>query len=1179
MAQYIPDPEYLGRRRFPDYKGYRKDLANRAETFREVMQNLLASNYPKDRSTNLAQLLRIYAREFARLNGSAEAISLDGVYAFSRVQYLHQILGERLFLADKIAPENYSNESYRRYLLAILSAYLQGSKVSVIENLASYFTGLDVKIRELYLEARQPNSTYGLTDTHKMVVDVFIEDILRAGYNINDLQKDLDFFINLVRPAHVLHDTRLIWTEQIDVNKIHDIIFGDTGGGCIPVYATDDMAQPSYYAQQIVVLPSATGATGRIKSIEHQDNIFYLDNGHLIVVEPEVNGTRIYDVNGHRIPLSGLNVLEWVRITALEIPGSFQFWWQPAGLITNWYDQFFPSIYKLPAFQENVKKVMDPHGRFPLQIKTTPTTICDRWVHDLLQPYYEDLRKNCNEGTERLVKTSNEFLPRMWAPRQAWTYPQSTIYDPELLGSSFVYTMLNMPLTDGSSQPASVDDVSVWYDSTYLNNVVTAVDASTGRVDLMDTSSFWDSSAGQYPHNGELLSFGYHYLLDGTNYDATNAHVFGLTRWQLQSPIVTGDGSGTLAGIADITLTVDGTTIADAVNYCRPLTGHVHIRDDSSFWTSSALGRLPQPIWDGTQWVGDIFEFQYYKGNSYRYPLIFDDLGRNFDSPGFVFDGSAAGQSIPVEDPRVIGYRYRTYLMHHSSLLNSPDTLTFNDYQKPVKRASIINREETLNHYNVVWSPEFLTDTSKVELSDAYLSNGLDPVLKLREGTPPFQKTFANKKGLAYHRKLTTIRDHRHPLLYADLLLKEFPEGESTPLSPICDNNTVKIGTRLGEDTIPAPKECSPCILFDTVDSSSVYVEIPGDYIGVPDLGIMNVHLRENLILREIEYTGLATYTYTVTTTPESITTSVFSLPASFPYDIGDQIVNFPSLPVMKNATTLADISDISVTIDGDAWPIIGLDPVNGVVQLAPFPTESKVEHQFVLSVEDAARRRITLPGNPITPDQVTLTIVHGGSQYYGTDFYVYGRYLTWWGTVLDGLLQAGDIIRVTYEVDPIVAATFVFTYKIKSSAYATLVDPYRSRVYDNGYVFSGLCPDGAKAFLQTRFSEYYTFLSDYSDGIKISYFNPITANVEDHIFSGPVFEMHESVLDEVGAPGSFPDALVRIRKTRNSNPLHALEEYSFINADLVRFRKKTFKELLPDRTFRTLKITEMMPV
>ena len=111
-------------------------------------------------------------------------------------------------------------------------------------------------------------------------------------------------------------------------------------------------------------------------------------------------------------------------------------------------------------------------------------------------------------------------------------------------------------------------------------------------------------------------------------------------------------------------------------------------------------------------------------------------------------------------------------------------------------------------------------------------------------------------------------------------------------------------------------------------------------------------------------------------------------------------------------------------------------------------------------------------------------------------------------------------------------------------------------------------------------FAEYYGFLSDYSDGIKIKYFNKSTYQVEEHVFSGPVFEMYDPNNDEYGSSDSFPDALVRVPNPIHSgNPFKSGKSYDFVGDTMARFKKKTFKELLPDRTFRTVNITEMVPM
>jgi len=1171
---YVPDPEFLGRKRFPDDKAFRKQLADRASNILGVLQNLLPSNYSKENVTNLGIWNRGLARESARLNLSVEAVNSDKDYLQTRIQYLQQILGERLFLSDKIAPASYNDESYRDYLISIKNAFLQGSRKAVIEALASHFTGMSVRLKELYLEAREPHSAVSVADTNKMIVEVLVDNALRAGYDIGKLESDLDFFVNLVRPAHVLYDTRLVWTEQIDVNKAANELFGDTGGGCVPLYTFGPLPMPYILAQQVFILPDGTGATGLIETVHTTALSFDLDNGTRVVAVPGISGTRIYDAEGHRTSFYTLLPGQYVRITYQVIEGEFQYYYRPSAVLTPFFEsQFYPSAYQSPVFQEFVKKEMDAHGRFPLQIKTTPTTICDRWVQDLLIPQYEDLRKNCMAGTDRSGTLVAELQAHSWYPRLSWPYVRTDVIDTGLLGNNYVLYLSPLPLTDGSSHAAGTADVSVRFDGTSVP--LTAVDASTGRVQITDSSTFWH----HYPTVGDVFSFGYHYLADGTNHSGSDDKIFGIQYWQMpNAPIVSSDG--TLAQTSDIALSVDGIQITNAVGSVRPLLGHVSIKDSTSFWQASELGRNPQ--------IGDSFRFTYRWGDKYQYSEILDDVERPMDywvgnSPyGVLFDVDSTADAInsPVAPSAVqeIGYRYRAYLLHHSSVLNSPQTLTLNDYQKPATRASIVNQEETLNHLNVLFSAEFLTDKSSVELNDRYLDNGLDPVVKLGPGTPPFQKTYGYQPKLVEERKLQDIRQHHHPLMYSDLLLKEFPVGENTALSSICDHGGTKIGVRF-RDEIPPLVECPPWILFDTIGMDTTTITIPGEYIGVPNLRIADRLLRHNFILRDLELTGLASYTYTVRTTDDSTNTTVFYMPHSFPYDIDTQVIDFPALPLMHDTTTYASVADVSVTVDGVSWPVVAVDPLSGRVELQAFPDVQRIETFVTLTQLDVDRACIILPGYPVEPRNITLTVVHGTAQYYNVDYFLNGRRLSWYATGLDGLLAAGDSLRITYDVTQLLNATFAFTYKIRSSVTMQVPDPGETRILDDGYVFGSTCKDGPNVDLAIRFNEYYSGLDDYSEGIKISFFNTSTAAVEQHVFSGPLFELWNTSEDQIGTPGSFPSSLVRLRGPAAGNPLRASTDYRFMEDKLVRYRKKMFKELLPDRTFRTIRITEMLPV
>ena len=1360
---YIPNPEELGRRRFPDDKPFRKQLYNNSINYLSQIQGLTPSNYPKDPSTNLSVFNRVHARELARLNLSANSINNDKQYTATRVKYLQEILGERLGLGTRIAPVGYNSESYRDYLVSIKDAYLKGSKLSVMEALASKFIGFEVIIKELYLQARNPASSLDVTSANKIVVQVLVDDLIQLGYNINTLKADLDFFIGLTRPAHVLYDSQLLWVEQIDVNKVHDILYGDLGGGCVPVYDYSVDNEPSLLALQVFVLPNATGATGLIDSIHHNDLIFYFDNSIRVITEPGMNGTQFYDVYGRRGNFDTLEIGQYVRMSYLIIPGDFQFWYYPSMILPTWQSMFYRDVYRLPLFQESVKKVMDAHGRFPLQIKSTPTTICDRWVQDVLVPMYEDLRGVCAGTNARDYKVT--LNSRMGSPNFSWPYSPADIYDSALLGSNYNFWMEHTPLTDGSSNPVTIYDVGVVFDGTAITDSLTTIDASSGRLSLTEYQPYWDSTVGRLPVPGDEFIFSYHYLQDGTNFDATSSKVFGISYWQMPvAPMIAGDGTTTLAGIDNVSVLVDGTTISNVITDLDALLGHVSLQTSGDFWRASELGRLPafsdttsstfvvngtgsktfyvetgkslfsgQSIYlsstdttssasmkgditsynsmtgqlvcnidttTGTgsynRWqitAGDVFEFDYFWGVKLQYGLLFDDPGRVLDGyfssqqtynmlmdgdsivnhpvilrqdttaqilvPGVadttsnpaspisyrwqlqapvvgsavvsidsvVISGAVAsldttsgilylqssdsfwnasvlghqpttantllisysyGQVIgdPVEDysislnsPEEIGYRYRMYQLHHSSVLNSPDTLLLNGYQKPALRASIINQQPAVNHFNKVWSAEFLNDTNPVpELSDDYLDNGLDPVVKLKPGTPTFQQTFSYQPGLIYQRKLQDIRENHRLLMYSDLLLKEFIEGDSDiPLSSICDGDNVGFKVRIGEE-IPLIEECEPWILFDSVKVNSIEMSIPGYYEGIPNLRVEDKLIRNNFILRERESTGVGDVTYSVTTSEFSDQTS-FQLPASFEYTYIDEVVNFPSLPIVNISGGYASISNISVTINGVSGTILSLDATTGLVTIQAPALQQRIEQEITITPEMEAAKEIYLHCNS-NQNTTTLTVIYGTSQYYSNDFIVYGPYLSWLGGPLDGLLSAGDKIRVSYLYDPLLNADVVFSYMIRNHQFINVVDRDWSRIMDDKYVFPGRCADIEDVRVGLNYDEYYGMLDDGSDGIKLSFFNHSTLQYEEHIFSGPVFETYDVSTDQIGAPENFYNALVRINNPLSiNNPLNYSADYGFMNDALVRFRKKTFKELLPNRTFRTMQITEMLPI
>ena len=158
MAQFYYDPERLGRKRLPDNKNYRADLQGRSDIILSALQDLVPSNYPKTQNSNFGIVYRSLSREFARMQQSMELINDDKVYEQTRIEYIQQILGERLFLNQTLTTSSYNDQAYREYLIAIKDAYLKGSSKSNIESVVKQLTKQQINLKELYLEARKPNT-------------------------------------------------------------------------------------------------------------------------------------------------------------------------------------------------------------------------------------------------------------------------------------------------------------------------------------------------------------------------------------------------------------------------------------------------------------------------------------------------------------------------------------------------------------------------------------------------------------------------------------------------------------------------------------------------------------------------------------------------------------------------------------------------------------------------------------------------------------------------------------------------------------------------------------------------------------------------------------------------------------------------------------------------------------
>jgi len=144
------------------------------------------------------------------------------------------------------------------------------------------------------------------------------------------------------------------------------------------------------------------------------------------------------------------------------------------------------------------------------------------------------------------------------------------------------------------------------------------------------------------------------------------------------------------------------------------------------------------------------------------------------------------------------------------------------------------------------------------------------------------------------------------------------------------------------------------------------------------------------------------------------------------PLDVSRQYLDMDGTPSDTSAVALNAITGTSqyygldFYVEGNKlkWDSTGLSAF-----MSPFGM--MVFDYFILTPADATRRSVTLSELPSNPEDVALNVVNGTAQDYGPDFIVVGDRLDWRGRGLEGLLTAGDEIRVIYFWDPWVTTLF----------------------------------------------------------------------------------------------------------------------------------------------------------
>jgi hypothetical protein len=331
--------------RFKSGIEYQKELLNLTRSIQQRMLRNLPSNYPKSPNTNLAEFFRAVAKEFARLQISSSDVNENKFHSATKAEYLFQILGDSLFLGERAINENLDDISYRNFLIKVRNAYFKGSRKDNIESAVSDILGLPVILKEVYLNLRTDDTAYTLKDTHRMFFDILMDEA-GSSTTVGLMLEDITFFIDLIKPAHVLYDTRLIWTDDF-LNK---------NSNCKPSYITQTMEYEVYgtsFIYRVTYLgdriykydqedPEETWTSGVISSIDSEAGTFYLADGTILVYN---SGTELYvrDEDGDRLVLPeifevGDEIKYYATKDSSESSDIIDDTWEYSGVIT----EFFP---------------------------------------------------------------------------------------------------------------------------------------------------------------------------------------------------------------------------------------------------------------------------------------------------------------------------------------------------------------------------------------------------------------------------------------------------------------------------------------------------------------------------------------------------------------------------------------------------------------------------------------------------------------------------------------------------------------------------------------------------------------------------------------------------------------------------------------------------------------------
>lgn len=268
----------LGELRFRAGAEFKKTVYSEGKKGVSYMLQRLPDNYSEANVTLLAHLFRTFSEEKYKAIMSMKEIADDQFFDKTRPEFLFQILGDLLFIDEKVCGSSYNDKSYRDFLLKVKNAYFGGSVLANLNSSLSDIIGTKVNIKELFKESRVAGSSTTIKDTHKLVMDILVgaADQSSPAGQIGIFIQDLYYFIDLIRPSHTLFETRFIWEDILSIRGCpSDKITQDSNGNTY-TYKTNPLVNGEIYGVYKVAkgtkdqLVELTTFTSTVTSIQRE---------------------------------------------------------------------------------------------------------------------------------------------------------------------------------------------------------------------------------------------------------------------------------------------------------------------------------------------------------------------------------------------------------------------------------------------------------------------------------------------------------------------------------------------------------------------------------------------------------------------------------------------------------------------------------------------------------------------------------------------------------------------------------------------------------------------------------------------------------------------------------------------------------------------------------------------